>query len=750
MKFIQLIAILSFLLAPISKSKAQTPVTKLSGKEKAFIYHVIWENERLEAHLGKYFEYIGEPYFKNDGKTPKRDSIEISISANPANLLIRKTDLAKVSKGMLMELCNKIALHDLNLIFKNRISEEPHAEEYKEAYQLLIKDLVKQLPPAAVKEADGKLAPLIKIEKILSPTYSSASKINVASSGGAFDASETKMIVDALNQTIEFWVANKAKSYFEYFGGRVNYLNNQLMAAGDGGGFPASEKERNQDEWYRGLTHPIGFFYYQNQSVKDPKSRNMTVKAKHIPVVDYKTYGHDTLTNIHFDIWGRSQERQPTVVIQKGMYSYILYGKEESNLLSPDSAYGKEGITTYQMLIDELKNVHIAYYENLIYGKEGYDYQIEFHQKQGEICQAKIKTTEYKLNQIRYKQGSGNITNYKPKDPKKNQPSANMSVSKEKKTTQDWLMYWYEKWEFHKGMVIKLKKEKEIAIEILATLNDQLSDMNKNLGYKILKSEKEGDQYIFEDSSTFNYETQDFKFNKNQFQEEYTIRILSFGEKVLNTQADEVMIHWSVTEEDEDEKLAFNIKLEDAFGIDSYKLGVSILSINDSVKIKEFINYIHSNPKKIQLNLSGNGLGAEQSNGKLIKQNQPSYFDEYPSGQQEKDKALRSSTIKIDLGKSLNLSIASYTDGFKSKINPSNKKLVSFMAKNAHLTKNEILTALRTMALLYQLANEIEILGSKFFENGEQKTAANLIRKMGSKAKIQFGNQVAKGSLFLD
>jgi hypothetical protein len=741
MKFIQLTIVCLFVFTSFTNSFCQDEIN-FDGERKAFIYHVVWKNKRLNDYFGKYFEYIGEPYFKRDGETPKRDSIEIAIKSNPNKLLIRSNDLSKVSKGMLLELTNKLALHDLNLMIKHRNSEEPQHEKFRVEYETLVDLLTKKLPPSTVKEKDGKLRPLIKFEKILAPTYSTKGKINVVSSGGAFDASETKMIVKAINNSIQIWVTNRSRQYFEAFGGRANYLNNQLMSAGDGGGFAGSGKERKQDEWYRGLTHPIGFFYYEIDTKKEVKSGKMVVKSKHVPVIDYVTYGHDTITNIHFDVWGQSKERQTTVVIQKGMYSYILYGKDETELLSPDSTYGKEGITTYQMLIDELENVHIAHYDNLIYGKRGYDWQIEYHGKQVELCLEKIKVTEYKLNQIRYSQGSGNLVNYKPKDPKKSQPNSNSSVKKKKMTTQEELMYWYEKWEFHKGMIVKLKKEKVIALEILATLKDKLGEMNKNLGYKILKYEEKDGLYIFEDSSTFNYETQDFKFNKYHYPEEYNIRMLSFDEKVLSSQADEVMIHWSVTEEDEDEKLAVNKLLLDQFKLNEFSQDFSIFQESDSVKVKELIQFIIDNPKNITLNLSGEGLGTMLPNGKYKKNKQPEYFNEYPNNK-EIYKDLNASTIQIDLEDELIISIRTYTDGLKANFKPFDKTVIKLLESGA-IYPNEAIAGLRTQTVLYNMIYDINKNGAKYFDEGEAEKAFDILLNVIKKHKIFMGNKSFK------
>ncbi len=713
------------------------------GERKAFIYHVIWKNERLEDNFGKYFEYIGTPYLKRDGEKPKRDSVEWAIKNNPDNLLIRKNELAAVSKGMLMELCNKLALHDINLTIKHRNSEEPQHQKFIEEYETLVEILSNKLPPYAMKDKDGKKVPLLKMEKILAPTYSTKSKINVSSSGGAFDPTETKAIVKAVNQSIKLWVENRALQYFRVFGGRANLFDNQLMSAGDGSGFAGAGKEHKQDKWYKGLTHAIGFFYYLTDIILDGKSKKQKVKAMHVPIVNYKTYGSDTITNIHFDVWGKSQERQTTVVIQKGINSYILYGKDETNLLSPDSAYGKEGVTTYQMLIDELKDVHIAHYEEMIYGKRGYDYQIEFHKKERDICLEKIKVTEYKLNKIRYTPGSGNVINYKPKDPKNHQPNANESVKKKKRTTQDWLMYWYEKWEFHKEMIVKLQKEKEIALEILATLKDKLSEMEQNLGYRVLEYEEKDGIYMFEDSTIFNYETQDFKFLGTQYPEEFNIRVLSFDEKVLSTKADEVQIHWSLTDEDEDESLVYNRKFINDFKLNEGYNFTKVLDENDSIRIKELINFIVENPKKIKMNLSGNGKGRILSNGKYTKDLQPEYFKEYPQDSSQYSNQ-NATTFKIRMNQNLIFDIAGYTDGRIIHIRPEDAEGIKLTSPGNNVHPNEFLSGRRVQNFAYNFLHDINKIGKKFFPNGEAEEAYKILEKAFKKFKIQIGSKTMK------
>ncbi|MCB0478376.1 MAG: hypothetical protein KDC84_09445 [Crocinitomicaceae bacterium] len=736
MKFIHFSWIAIVVLCTSTFNYAQKEI-ELVGEKKAFIYHVIWKNKRLDDHLGKYFEYIGEPYLKRDGKTPKRDSVEWAIKNNGEKLLIRSTELGKVSKGMLQELCNKLALHDLNLMVKHRNSEEPQHEYLLEEYKEFVDLYATKLPPYAMKSEGGEDKPLLKMEKILAPTYSTKSKINVAASGGAFDVNETKAIVVAINETINNWVANRARQYFEAFGGRMNYFDNQLMSAGDGGGFSGASKEQKEDEWFRGLTPDIGFFYYVPEVHTDDKGKRK-VQAMHVPVVDYKTYGHDTITNIHFDIWGKSKERQTTVVIQKGINSYILYDKDESDLLSPDSNYNKDGVTTYQMLIDELKNVHIAYYEEMIYGKRGYDYQIEYHTKQKDICLEKIKVTEYKLNKIRYSTGSGNVVNYKPKE-KNHQPGSNESVKKQKRTTQDELMYWYKQLEYHKEMIVKLKKEKEIALEILATLKDKLSNMEKNIGYRVLTYEEKDGLYIFEDSSTFNYETQDFKFMGTKHPEEYNIRVLSFDDKVLSTKADEVQIHWSICEEDIDESLALNKKFVDAFGINSYTGKFPILKEEDSVKIKELVQFIIKNPKAVQFDLSGNGKGKILENGKYEKDNVPEYFKEYPNGDSISFQSQNATTLKIAMDKKLNIQLATYTDGREVFFKSLQKDVQKLLEPGSGVHRNEVISAARTQSVLMNFLSNFNSLASKFADAEEAAKAFSILDKAAKKAKINIG-----------
>ncbi|MEZ4938285.1 MAG: hypothetical protein R2799_11920 [Crocinitomicaceae bacterium] len=742
MKFIHFSWIAIFVLCTFNSSFSQNEI-ELNAEKRAFIYHVLWKNKRLEEHLGDYFEYIGEPYLKNDGTSPKRDSVEWSIKNNGENLLIRTSELAKVSKGMLQELCNKLALHDLNLIIKNRNSEEAQHQPLLKEYEQLLDLYASKLPPYALVDENGKEAPMLKMEKILAPSYSTKSKINVASSGGIFDVNETKAIVNALNETINNWVGKRATQYFFAFGGRMNYFDNQLMSAGDGGGFAGASKEQKQDEWYKGLTPDIGFFYYLPEITSDTKG-NRKVEAMHVPVVDYKTYGHDTLTNIHFDIWGKSKERQTTVVIQKGINSYILYDKDESDLLSPDSNYNKEGVTTYQMLIDELKNVHIAHYEEMIYGKRGYDYQIEFHIGQKEICLEKIKITEYKLNKIRYTTGSGNVVNYKPKDPKNHQPGSNVSVKKQKRTTQDELMYWYEKLEYHKEMIVKLKKEKEIALEILATLKDKLSNMEKNIGYRVLTYEEKDGLYIFEDSSTFNYETQDFKFMGTKHPEEYNIRVLSFDDKVLSTKADEVQIHWSICEEDIDESLALNKKFVDAFGINSFKGNFPILTEEDSVKIKELVQFIVKNPKAVQFDLSGNGKGKILENGKYEKDNVPEYFKEYPNGDSISFQSQNATTLKIAMDKKLNIQLATYTDGREVFFQHYEKDIIKLLQPGSGVHRNEVISAARTQSVLVNFLFEFRKLARNYVESENADKAYDILVKSAKKTKIEVGNVKVK------
>ena len=276
---------------------------------------------------------------------------------------------------------------------------------------------------------------------------------------------------------------------------------------------------------------------YKESKARRPKPDVKYLAIDEVRVQEFRTVGNKS-TVVHFDVQGYHPERQTTIAIQKGGASYILYGKNEHRLLSPDSTYG-EG-TTYWRLLWELEHTHIEKINEALYGKRGYEYWIDIYEKKIEKTLLQIKKTEYKLDKLRHApEGKPKIK--KKKFKKKNlgtsdqagtgHPTSALSKNdKNKNIKQNRLNFLHSQLSTEKAKLAELKEEMEAAYFILQGYKTLLDKMQKNLGYIFVGHEQEGSVYTFDDGSTFDYATQDFTFKQDGKQESFRIYHIAFGE----------------------------------------------------------------------------------------------------------------------------------------------------------------------------------------------------------------------------
>ena len=142
------------------------------------------------------------------------------------------------------------------------------------------------------------------------------------------------------------------------------------------------------------LPKAVGFFPYQTYiDVVGEKKKELVVESKRYAVLDFKTVGNSRYTDLHFDVWGYNTEKQTTVVIERNGLSYPLFGSGETRFLSPDSSFSS-GIT-FMAIINDLEKNKIAKLNEMIYGKKGFDYWIDYNKKKKDETELKIEKMEY-------------------------------------------------------------------------------------------------------------------------------------------------------------------------------------------------------------------------------------------------------------------------------------------------------------------------------------------------------------------
>ena len=532
-------------------------------------------------------------------------------------MVFHTDQLARKSVGLVSDIANKFALWELDAVLHYRNTNSMEDKTLKDKLKVYNQYVLEEVPQSAVRTlSTGEFV----LEKSLQGYYSPSLTIGdkkAAIGNSSFALSDQTLILNSLMVAEQKYVEVRTKEIMKALGVEVEVFRNFLSATGDGDNW--SEIEAGfKTPYNRSLPDDIALFNFETEVLTQEKSKIDYVSVKS---VTSRTVTTNPLqrTMLHFDVAGYHPERQTTLVIQKGDRSYILYGKNDHRLVSPDSSYG-EG-ATYWRLMWELENIHIAELKENLYGKRGYEYWIDEYEKRIEGTLLKIKKTEYKLDQLRRK------PNPPPKMKKKKIKKKNLGNSdqdgqghptgamtkldKQRNATQKELVRLNSLLENQKMTLEKLKKEMEEAYFILVKYETLLDKMQKNMGYAVMEYEKENDMYLFKDGATFNYRTQDFTFPPTQRAEAFQLLHITFGKTVFATSIEESFVHMSQAYVDVKQEHVFKkvVRHDDASGA---------FTVSDSIQTMELFRALMK--KGVDLNISayaGGILGGD--NGEYFR-----------------------------------------------------------------------------------------------------------------------------------
>ena len=729
----------------------------LTAEERSYLYHVVKKSEILDINLGRYFDYKG-PDIRLPNKKINYDSIELVIMNQPELLIIRRDEIAKSPKGILAEVANKMAIWELNkLLLARRISDK-ELQPYLNKYEVFEKYLIEKLPETALKLKDGIYIPSPKIYPLLNPGLSFSDKVIFAESLKLQDVNEEKAVIDAISYAVNAYVDLRAEEIFKALGGRSDVFENVLVAAGDGSSTSGLMDEREKDDkgrWNRGLPKAVGLFPYQTIITYGEKKKEKKVDAMRYAQLDFSTVGNQRYTNLHFDVWGYNTKKQTTVVIEKNGLSYPLFGAGDTRFLSPDSSFS-EG-TTFMAVINDLENNKITKLYDKIYGKRGFDYWIEYNKKKKDETELKIEKQEYGYSDLtnspittnkkaprevrkakkRARKSGGGPGNYQPKT---------QSQRKEKRKKAQTIVDLYNQFEAFKRKIAELEKEKAEALDLMALYQQRLDLYKRLIGYKWAKYTEKDGFYIYEDSSTFDLMTQEFRFPPTDSTEQFEVRLISIPESSLSKSADEVMLMVNITDAIPNYDARLQLELMDVFESDSWVLDRPLLSDNDSVAVLQFFEAMLDKEKTFSIKARGQGIG--KWNGTMaVKNYNPAELKTYPGTNAEEKKKtreseefqrLRISYVYIQLNKQIQLEINSYTDPVVSNIGISNPEMLSLMQKYS-LTKNDVLSAYRTASILKQFKTEINELAGRYLDRENAVKVIDRFNREMAKTRISIG-----------
>lgn len=600
-------------------TNAQNYWDDFTGEERAFFYNVSRKTEILNPELFHLFEFTDSIPWIND-TLPDYSYVEKQIVKFPEKLVLHTDEIPRKSVGLICDLSTAYAIWELDKVLQYRASVDEKDKPLKVKLKVYEQYVIEHIPQTALTTlTSGEYVLLKGIYSYFAPSMSVTDKMaSLANSG--YTVRDQMLILNALHMANEKYVYMRSVDIFKALGGTNADYTNFISAAGDGSSW-SDLKGGIKTPYNNALPDERNLYYFEAEEYiekeeklgEEPTFKKPVVRIKDIRVREFRAHNEKS-TVLHFDVQGFHPERQTTIAIQRGGSSYILYGKNEHRLLSPDSTYGVG--TTYWRLLWELEHVYIADLNERLYGKKGYEYWIKNYEAKIRDTQLRIKKTEYRLDQMRHTpMGAPKMKKKKIKDKNLggsdqiNGHPTNKLTKQEKKMNveQNRLIHLNTQLENEKSMLLKLKKEMEEAYFLLVKYQALFDKMQKNLGYIFMPYEQEGTIYTFSDGAIFNYATQDFIFPTNYREDVFYVYHIAFGEKVLSTKIEETFVHMN---------LAYAY-LKDRYTLERIvadKNPNPALTSGDSIQVMEIFQAVLEQDLKLELIAEAGGIMG-QSNG---------------------------------------------------------------------------------------------------------------------------------------
>lgn len=726
----------------------------LTAEERAYFFHIVRKSPILENNLGRFIEYRGPEILLRSGQV-NYDSTEQVIINQPEMLLIRTDEIAKSPKGLLAEAANKMAIYELNKALRAHSKKEDDDGDIDVArYEEFESILLPHMPPNAFKQKGNEYKLHPKIDNVFNPNLSLDDKKNFLDSYRFLDQADALQIIQAIGFATNQYVEKRTYEIYRALGGIAEEFDNYLIAAGDGSNTSGLLEEREKDEkgrWNKGLPKAVGLFPYQVsivESLNDKGKATKKIEPARVATYHSLTVGNNRQTNLHFDVWGYNDKKQTTVVVEKDGKCYRLFGAGDTRFLSPDSAFS-EG-ATYQSIINDLQFNKIAKLDDMIYGRRGFDYWIEYNEKKKDDTEMRIEKAEKKYSDYGY---TSITTDRRPsravrKDKKKSttlkdyQPTTR-SQKDERAKTQSEIVHLYGLFEGYKSKIKELKADKSKALELMGLYQLRLEEYKRNFGlYPVPYKEKDG-LYTFEDSTTFDVFTQEFTFPASLDTIPFEVRLLAIPVSSLSDEADEVMLHINKMEAEVKYDARIQLELVDVFESDAYLLKQSLFGPKDSLALRLFFEGLLNKKVDFEIIARGEGIGKREG-ARIVKNSAPEELKTYPGNTDAERKAakmdstfrdLRRTEMYITLNRGVTLEVNSYTDPVHSNVKVDNPDMMEQFTKLG-LTENEILSVMRTYSVLVKMKEEINYLAGIYMTRPEAKIVIDRFNKTLSKQRI--------------
>lgn len=704
--------------------------------------------------MGQAFEYKGPMVYLKDS-TVNYDSLDRILINNPEFLTIQKTIIEKCPKGVLLEASNKTAIYEMcNQIKAFSLGDAMRNQSMVNSF---FKAFVDTLPKALASNKTIDLLTNPSSSPLLRTNISVKEKIMELKFLGFSKATDQKAILEAQSFALNKTIGERTIRLFELLGGMYTDIKSVLVAAGDGSYTHGLLEERDVDDFgnfNQGLPKAIGLFPYHFTLAQDKRAE---VNTKRYTVLTFNTYGPEKLTQFHFDVWGYNSKKQTMVIVEKGDHQYPLFGSRTTRFLTPDSSF-TEG-TTFMKFLSDLKNKRYVELNELLNGKLGYDERIKRLTIQLEEIETRIDEESGALgNLYTYDYKVGRRATKKTKRMIKAGKGSEVINAPRKKThqkpkgeKQDLIVSLNEQYDYTYDQLETLIDEREPLQEEYNEIKSRIQRLESMVGQRWQSFTEKDGLYTFADGTTFDVYTQDLSFLPTEDTMPVTVKLISIPEDYEEADADEVMMHISCSDAVPYYDADFNLDFNDVFSPDAYEYNRPIFRAQDSSVVASLFKAFKKSKFPISLDLLGNGIGCWKDS-LLIRDPLQRELPSYPLLEQatattardtEPFKSLRKTTLQIKLNRSLHIRIVSTTDPVKSNVTSAYFDTQAFCQTHG-LSKNELLSALRTRSILMQVRKELIQYATVYLTNAEAKKFIDALDLAIQKSVMKVGTKPIK------
>ncbi|MFM7723835.1 MAG: hypothetical protein ACKO7O_03505 [Bacteroidota bacterium] len=728
---------------------------ELTPEVKAYLFHTVRKSPILERNIGKAFEYSGPLVKLEDGQI-NYDSIDKILIIEPTYLVIRNETLRRSSKGILTEACNKTALYEMCrqiALYRDGASLKSLPLLSKYFFYLF-----QELPDEFQRGKNYDFLLNNDVSPILQTNVSFNERLFLAQMEGSFKGVDCKKLFEAQEKAVNQSISERTQQLFLQLGGRSNRFVSILMAAGDGSYTEGLLRERDRDEngeWNKGLPKAIGLFPYE---VKLEGEKKNELKTLRITEKSMYTYGKNQNTEVHFDVWGYNSNNQTTVIVEKGNRQYPLFGSESTRFLTPDSTFSKGN--TFVKILNDLYQATFLDLKNQLYGKEGLDPQLRaaqqllgeietaINQKEGEL--GDLYKEDYRTNNRMKKEEKQRLKEIQLGQEKDAKPTT--KARKKAKNKKQWdLVELYGAYDETLAIVDALTEDYYALANDYNAHLDLYSKYKSVLGTQWLPYTVLDGLYTFSDGTTFDIFTQNLTFPGNDSVELIQVRLLSIPEDFEGNKSDEIMMHVSMVDAEPFYDADFEVKFQDIFSPDDYQFNGTIFSSKDSIFFQRLFGEVKKNHLPISFDLEGHGIGKWQDSI-ILRDPIQAELTGYPGNNAEEKrisresdafKSLRQSRVQLKINRSLQIHVISTTDPVVSNLNTPAFSVESFM-KSYQISRNEVLSLLRTRTLVLQLKKELVANAAKYLPASEAKRFIDEIEDAYNTSKYRVSEKSVK------